>query len=86
MDYLINHKEEIITPGGFEIIYNASENLYAVSNKNKWGYIDCEGKEKIQLQYDEVWPFSDGLAYVKKEGLSAFIDHNNELMIHFQNE
>ena len=51
MDYLINHYEEIITPIGFEIISKASEKLFAVSNNKKWGFIDCNGKQIIQIQY-----------------------------------
>ncbi len=41
-----------------------SDGLIAVSNGVKWGFADASENLKIQLEYDEVGDFSDGLAKV----------------------
>jgi len=38
-------------------------------NKGKWGYIDLDGKIVIEAEYDNAYPFSEGLAcVVEKKG------------------
>ena len=44
------------------------------SPRPKWGFIDRAGKLVIEPKYDEVFPFSDGLALVKEGERYAFID------------
>ena len=42
----------------------------------KWGYIDKNNQVKIPFQYDEAYPFRDGLALVEKNGLYGYITQN----------
>ncbi len=48
-----------------EILY-FSEDLCGVRRGNKWGYINKAGAVSIALNYEEVSPFMDGQALVKK--------------------
>jgi len=41
----------------------------------KWGYIDAMCNEVVAPQYDMVNPFKDGLAQVKKDGVTSFLEH-----------
>jgi serine/threonine protein kinase len=43
---------------------------------NKWGYVDRDLKIKITCIYEAAKPFSEGLAIIKKNGKSGFIDKN----------
>lgn len=45
------------------------------------GYIDETGKMIIAPRFDEAYDFSEGLAYVKGEGLNAFINRSGEVVI-----
>jgi len=44
------------------------------SNFYLYGFLNKTGKEIVQFKYDEVGTFSDGLAFVKKDGLWGYID------------
>ena len=74
-------------------VYPFSEGLSAVSvvddddDENlseKYGFIDKTGKIVIPLQYDEAYPFSEGLSSVKKNDKYGFIDRKGEIVIPFQ--
>ena len=43
-----------------------SDDLAAVKQNGKWGYIDKTGKTVIPFQFDKAYPFSEGLAIVGK--------------------
>jgi hypothetical protein len=52
----------------------------------QWGYIDKEGKWVIKAQFDDAFPFSDGLARVMmKRGFSkekyGFIDRTGKMVV-----
>ncbi len=57
--------------------------LYPVQGINGlWGYMDKTGKIIIDCEFNEAYPFIEGLARVKnKDGLYGFIDKNGILII-----
>lgn len=55
-----------------------SNGLAAVSNGEKWGYIDSTGKLIIDFQYTNADSFHNGYAAVEKEGKWGVIDKANQ--------
>ncbi|NGZ77975.1 WG repeat-containing protein [Saccharibacillus alkalitolerans] len=45
------------------------EGKAAVMRGDRWGFIDKNGNEIILPQYDEVGPFTEGLAKFESNGL-----------------
>lgn len=62
---------------GFDTIYH----MRPVSKGGKWGYINVEGKTAIDFIFDEAEAFSEGLAYVSKDGVTGFIDNTGNIVI-----
>ena len=73
-------------------IRNFSEGLVAVAKETsgakanydrqlKWGFMDRTGKLVIDYQYDNVYDFSEGLAYVMSENFTGFIDATGKQVI-----
>lgn len=62
-------------------LYHAA--YYPVSNGELWGYMNNEGKIAIQPEYDQVGPFSDGVAIVVKNGKSGIINKKNQVLVPF---
>lgn len=59
-----------------------AEQMWIQAYKNgKAGFIDNTGKVKIPLEYDEVFPYSEGKSAVVKDGKVGFIDVNNQVVI-----
>ena len=52
------------------------------SPDSKWGFIDKTGKLVISAQFDDVGPFSEGLAAVNQNGKWGYIDRSGEVVIH----
>ncbi len=50
----------------------------------KWGYIDECGKVVIECEYDNAWDFSEGLAWVKKDGEWGVVDKTGKKVIEFR--
>lgn len=53
------------------------DGLAAVKLKGKWGYINTKGETVIKHQFDQAWPFRDGIAAVNAGGQlkSGFIQN-----------
>jgi WG containing repeat len=51
-----------------------SENRRIVAKAKKWGYVDRDGNEKIELKYDRVNPFKNGFGVVTVNGKQHFVD------------
>ena len=65
--------------GNFKYAGRFSTGLATVSLDGvKWGYIDREGTMVIKPQYDGAYPFSEGLALVKRGEEWLFIDRNGK--------
>lgn len=58
-----------------------NEGLAAVNIKNKWGYIDREGRVVIEPQYTHAFGFTEGLAAVEVDGKYGFINKDGRLVI-----
>ncbi len=78
----------IVYPRWFLELYYGSayesseEGLYKVRNKyEKHGFVNRFGKEVIPLVYDYANDFSEGLAYVKKNGKYGFINKSGDVVI-----
>ena len=46
----------------------------------RWGFVDKSGKVVINPLYDEVMPFSDGLARVKVGRKTGYIDASGKFV------
>ena len=51
---------------------------------DRWGYIDKAGKYVINPQFDDAWPFEDGLALVEIDGKWGVIDKSGKYVINPQ--
>ncbi|NRB47918.1 MAG: WG repeat-containing protein [Saprospiraceae bacterium] len=49
----------------FDEYRGPQDNRIAVKKDNLWGYVDTEGKLQVDIRYDEVEDFSEGLAGVE---------------------
>lgn len=61
-----------------------SDELIAVCQNDKWGYVNTSGQVIIQPSYDEARSFSNGLAAVRKGESWGFINKANEVVIDYQ--
>ena len=59
--------------------------LAAVEDWNKWGFIDETGKAVTPIKYDYVSEFYEGLALVKFDNKSAFLNEKGEEILTFTN-
>ena len=55
--------------------------LFVVKVNGKEGFIDANGKIVIEPTFEEVYPFTEGLAAVQKQGAWGFIDTNGRVVI-----
>ncbi len=73
-------------------IRNFSEGLVAVAKETsgakanydrqlKWGFMNREGKLVVDYLYDNVYDFSEGLAYVMSDSFNGFIDATGRQVI-----
>ena len=63
------------------VSYRESDSRFCVQNKDDlWGYLDEDGQEVIPCQWDKADIFRNGLAYVEKEELSAYIDPEGNIV------
>ena len=64
-----------VIPPKYDWVYDFyDEPITCVKLANKYGFIDKTGKEVIPLQYDDATTFSNGKAWVKKDGREFYID------------
>jgi hypothetical protein len=68
-----------------DISFNSSDGLLAITRYSngigKSGFVDVTGKVIVEPKYDEVYPFSNGLALVKSGDKFGFIDRNGTEVI-----
>lgn len=58
-----------------------SEGMLGVQVETKWGFIDKSGEIKINPVYDDVGPFSYGLAIIVKNGKQGYVDKSGKVII-----
>ena len=69
------------------VFYRESDSRFCVQNKDDlWGYLDEDGQEVIPCEWDKAGIFRNGLAYVEKEELSAYIDPEGNIVFSWINE
>lgn len=59
----------------------SAQNLYPVLKKNKWGYMNAEGKMVIDFKYDLAQNFNEGYASVALGNMPCLIDKNEKRVI-----
>ncbi|MCL2221771.1 MAG: WG repeat-containing protein [Oscillospiraceae bacterium] len=59
----------------------SDEGYAAVMRGGKWGFIDTDGKVKIDFKFDEALSFSGHLAAVKVDGYWGYINTKGEIVI-----
>lgn len=69
----INRKGEILFDSSRELVIYY-EDLAALEMNGRFGFINKKSEWEILPQYDQVWPFRNGLAKVKKEGQWIYIN------------
>lgn len=65
------------------------EGLAAVANEGEynaglWGFINSQGEQVIDFQFEKAFSFSQGLALVKKNGMYGYIDKTGKTIIPFE--
>ena len=79
---VMNKSGVMIVPTQYKGVGFPSDDLIAVQNQlDKIGYIDMEGRVKIDFQFDDVRDFSDGIAPIKQNGKFGLIDKEGKIII-----
>jgi hypothetical protein len=83
--------EITLIPSGAETIRvlpagTFSDGLSKIKDKknDRIYFIDHDGKTVIELQVDDAYPFSEGMAVVEVDGKSGYIDKTGEMVIEAQ--
>ena len=77
---LIDTKGMEICPPKYDEIQDFLWGFARVRNGAKWGAVNAEGKEIVAPLYDEIL-FDEGLAPLKGNGKTGFIDENYQMVI-----
>lgn len=64
----------------------SSQDLYAINEDGKWGYINVKGEVVVPAIYEVVGDFHDGLAPVRLDNEYGYIDSTGALIVPFQFE
>lgn len=86
----INKKgEEVLSLSDVDFVWQFSEGLAGFSKKDsdgrqRYGFIDKSGKIVIEPFYDQVLPFTNGLASVMRDEKFGYINRKGELEIPIQ--
>jgi hypothetical protein len=83
---LINNKGETLVDGKQlrYLVVSVSEGMLQVRNMDyKYGFFDKNGNQAIEFKYDDANAFSDGIAWVKKDGKWGCIDKKGNTVIEF---
>jgi hypothetical protein len=78
-------EREIIVKSKYDTIIDFWENYAIVKLKNKWGFINKEGKGITPIKYDLCRVFSHGYATIKLNDKWGYVDTNGKEKILFGN-
>jgi len=80
---LINTKGKVVLPPSsqFKELQVMQEERAGVKIKNKYGFIDKEGRLRIANRYEGITPFSEGMAGIQIKGKWGFIDKAEQLRV-----
>jgi len=76
---IIENDEEHVLDFGLKP-YKNDRDYILVSVNNKWGICNKQGREVIPVVYDDVFPFTNGVALVKQNGKWAMADSTGKLI------
>ncbi len=78
----INRRGDFVIPAMFSNTYGFNEGVAPVRDFNKrWGYIDTTGTWVIEPQFDEVTPFTDGLAVFERDRKWGIINRSGRILL-----
>ena len=60
--------------------YSGSFDLIPYRKKDKWGFSDINKRIVIDCHFDELWPFADGIARVKRGNQVFYIDKKGVIL------
>jgi hypothetical protein len=83
---LQNKLGSLYSPEKENSFYNSDVLVKAKDFTGKYGYIDSAGKFVIEAKYDTAEEFSDGMAWVRINGNSFFINRKGDTVIQFKPE
>jgi hypothetical protein len=83
---LQNKLGSLYSPEKENSFYNSDVLVKAKDFTGKYGYIDSTGKFVIEAKYDTAEEFSDGMAWVRINGNSFFINRKGDSVIQFKPE
>ena len=63
--------------------FNSGLMKYKIPGENKYGFCNMKGEMVISPQYSLAFSFTEGLAYVIKNGKAGYIDTKGEIVIPF---
>ena len=66
---------------GFVFPIQAQDLRLQVNKKGKVGFVDSEGVEIIKCQYDNAFPFKNGVAIVSKNKKSGLVNAKGEVIL-----
>ncbi len=65
----------------YDNIYSFKENgLCKVGLNGHYGFVNEQGQEQIEVKYDNILPFKNGIAVVEKDGVEFKIDINGNIV------
>lgn len=76
--------EPIVEGVLYSRIFDMDENGFAKvkhPRRRLYGIINHEGKEIIPMIYDQISPFTNGIATVRKQGKSGFVDDKGKVIV-----
>jgi hypothetical protein len=83
---LQNKLNGLYSPEKEDSCYNSDVYVKVKDFTGKYGYIDSTGKFVIEAKYDTAEEFSDGMAWVRINGKSCFINRKGDPVIEFKPE
>ena len=79
---LINKQGELLVENGYTTIYRDNDTkFFIVVDEDKYGLLDIKGDIIVDLIYDDIEPFYEGLAVVKKDNKYGYINTHGEIVI-----
>jgi hypothetical protein len=77
---IIDRSGAVLVVPKYDELVNSGYTIFPFRRRNKWGHVDSEGRE-FKTLYDEVGPFSQGLALVENSGKVGLVDMNGKVVV-----
>ena len=69
-----------VTVSGSEPYLDQTPRYLIENSEGKYGFIDAKGNVIIPTEYDDAYPFSSGMAQLKKDGVWSFVDQDGKVI------